>query len=287
MKKVLTILSLILAGCGGEGNIINMRFPDSISALKMEMDYLLITSKVERKWLLITGEGKRVNSGKLNCIPVKNMSSWQKFLIFCGKEGELKTEIYVLEISSNAMRLTEEIEGIFTGSASCGEKICFTAYKDGKTKFYEMDGALKELFSNEGICTPVSPSYFICNGILYPDKIEIPEGGIIFPDQVSGPLLSSGREIKIVKNGRFLPFITMKNQPLSFLSFEEKMVFFDIAGYARVINRKTLEESSIFCGSYPVSATATGEERVYVLNELNPSITVINLKELKEIKTIW
>jgi len=287
MKKLLTILSLIFAGCGGGGNVINMKLPDSISAVRKEMDYLLITSKTERKWLLITEEGKKFDSGEFNCLPLKNMAFSEEFLIFCGREEELKVEVYVQKTSRNSLALTGEIPGIFTGSVAREGEIRITAYKGGETKFYEVNHGIHELFSHEGMCVPVNLTSFICDGILYPDEIEVPESGIVFPDQVSGPLLCSGREIKVIKDGVFISFLTMKSQPLSFLPFEDKMVFFDIAGYARIINRKTLEETSVSCGSYPVSVTATGEERVYVLNELNPSITVLNLKELKVVKTIW
>jgi len=287
MKKSLIIVFLFLLGCGGGGNIINMSFPDSVSLVKEEADYIYITSRADRKWLLITGEGEKIDSGNLGCAPIKNMAFLRKFFIFCEKEDELKVEIYTHERYKDTLKLTGEIQGIFTGSVLCDDGICFTVYKDGKTIFYKIVNDIKELFSKEGICIPLSLSSYICDGILYPDKVETPDGGLIFPDQISGPILSIGREISVLKDESFVHLLTLKGQPLSFLSFDDKMLFFDILGYARIIDRKTLEETSISCGSYPVSATATVEERVYVLNELNPSITVLDLKGMKEIKTIW
>jgi len=287
MKKGLIITLLFFAGCGGVGNIINMRLPDSISLVREDVDYIYITSRADRKWLLITGEGKKIESGNLGCSPIKSMSFSQKFLIFCENEDELKVEIYTRETYRDSLKLIGEIEGMFTGSILWEDKICFSVYKDKKTKFYEIGEGIKELFFQEGICIPISLSSFICDGVLYPDKIEIPQGGVIFPDPISGPMVSLDREIKLIKDGNFVHFLTIKSQPLSFLPFHDKIVFFDISGYARLIDRKSGEETSISCGSYPLSATATSEERVYVLNELNPSVTVLDLKVMKEIKTIW
>ncbi len=288
MKKRLIILTFLLLGCAGEENIIKVRFPDSISAIKKDVDYIFITSKGDRKYLLITEDGKKIDDGEFDCIPVSTVSFFQKFFIFCENEKELKVEIYTHEAQKNTLRLITEIPGIFTGAILCEDKICFSVKRDVKTEFREMEEEeITMVSSHDGICTQLSASQFICDGFLYPHGFTLPAGSFVFPDSISGPLLVSGREVWIIKDEKLVKWRTLSAHPLSFLSFENFIAFFDVLGYARIIDRKTQIETSISCGSYPVSATGTSEERVYVLNEINPSITVLDLKGMREIKTIW
>lgn len=237
MKKILIIFIFFL-GCGGGENIINIRFPDSISAIRKDLDYLFITSRTDRKYLLITGEGEKVDSGNLKCIPLGNIALFQKFFLFCENYEDLSLEIYTHEAQKGSLKLVEKVYGIYTGGCLCGDKICFASYRDGETRFYKIE-PFEELFSHNGICTPITSTNFICDEYLYPDEIEIPGGVRFFPDPFSGPLLSKGREINVLKEGNFLRWVTLKSQPLSFIPFEDRIVFFDISGFARVINRKS------------------------------------------------
>lgn len=249
MKKVLGIASFFLmTSCGGNGNIVDLILPDSISALRKEVDYILVTGRTERKWVLFTGDGKRIDSGKMDCTPEKTMVLDGEFTIFC-EEITGAVVLYKKGPEGGEPRKAGETRGLFTGVTLCGDSLCFSAYEEGRTTFYKWKENLKEMFASEGLCLPAGfmedSLFYICGQSLYRsgEKItDIPGETGFFPDPVSGFLLSSGREIKRIEGNASVPFLVLRAQPLSFLPFEKFIAFFDILGYARLIKRENLCE---------------------------------------------